>query len=349
MKNNNRSLLLTVLGLICCIAVVICGIVVICRSKTKKLSMELFAFDTYMTMDIDVAVGFTEGDTLKAGLKERTLELEQLFKGFAGIFSSTDAPASQTDTATFTPPTDLRVTLETALLVGRLTNGAFDITEAPLINAWGFINKNYRIPSEKELKDLCGRVDYSRLNLSEDGTLSIPDGMQLDLGGCAKGYLGDALRAELTKYEVKSAMLNLGGNMVLIGSKPDGSDYKIGIADPLNPDSIVGYVSVSDTNVITSGGYLRYFIGEDGETYWHILNPKTGMPAKSGLLSVTVIGKDGCLCDCLSTALFVVGRDRAFNFYNSYGNDLGIEFILVNDDGTIECTDKINPRFNRCE
>ena len=131
-------------------------------------------------------------------------------------------------------------------------------------------------------------------------------------------------------HGVTSALLNLGGNVQTIGSKPDGSAWRVAVRDPLNETAYAGVAEVRDKAAVTSGGYERCFTADDGQTYWHIMDPATGRPARSGLLSATVIADDGALCDALSTALFVMGAEQAERFWRNYQN---FDMVLLTEDG----------------
>ena len=173
------------------------------------------------------------------------------------------------------------------------------------------------------------------------GTASLPDGVEVDLGSVAKGYAGDVLTGLLKANGVKSALLDLGGNIQTVGTKPDGSSWRIGVRDPEDENGYIGVVSVSDKAVVTSGGYERYF-EQDGVRYWHILDPETGAPARSGLASVTVVGDSGLLCDALSTALFVMGLDRALEHWRTYRD---FEAVFVCEDGSVTVTAGLEDSF----
>ncbi len=166
--------------------------------------------------------------------------------------------------------------------------------------------------------------------------------MTIDLGSIAKGYAGELAARTLRDKGVTSALLNLGGNVQTIGSKPDGSAWIIGIKDPKNPDTAMMGLSVTDQAVVTSGGYERYF-EQDGHTYWHIMDPATGRPAKSGLLSVTVVGDKGGICDALSTSLFVMGLDKAYDLWSESDD---FEAVFVATDGTVYITDGLKDKFS---
>ena len=149
----------------------------------------------------------------------------------------------------------------------------------------------------------------------------------LDLGGIGKGYASDVVQKTLLTYDISAALINLGGNVAVLGPKEDGTPWKIGIADPNAPDpnapdpnapdAYLGVVSGTDISVITSGGYERFFT-QNGTTYIHIMDPATGKPVQSDLISVSIVTADGVQGDCLSTALFVMGKDKAIAYWQNH-------------------------------
>ena len=225
--------------------------------------------------------------------------------------------------------------LANALDMCERTGGALDVTIYPVLRAWGFTTGEYAVPDARVIQELLTRVDYAQVELDETaGTAAIPEGAEIDLGSVAKGYTGDVLAGLLKVNGVESALLDLGGNIQTVGAKPDGSLWRIGLRDPEDEDGYIGVVSVSDKAVVTSGGYERYF-ERAGVRYWHILDPETGAPARSGLASVTVIGDSGLLCDALSTALFVMGLDGALEHWREYRD---FEAVFVCEDGSVTVT-----------
>ena len=232
------------------------------------------------------------------------------------------------------------------LLAGALdmcarTGGALDITIYPVVRLWGFTTGEYAVPDADAIAGLLTRVDYTRVALDETAwTASLPGGVEIDLGSVAKGDTGDALAGLLKSRGVESAMLDLGGNIQTVGAKPDGSPWRVGVRDP-EGDDILGVVEVVDRAVVTSGGYERYF-EQDGVRYWHILDPATGAPAHSGLASVTVVGDSGLTCDALSTALFVMGLDRALDHWREYRD---FEAVFVCGDGSVIITAGLEDSF----
>ena len=298
----------------------------------KIYTSTIFAMDTIMELQI-------------AGQKDLTPEAEAYIRNLEKDLSVTD-PESEIARLNASGQGDLSEEtgniLERAIGVCERTDGALDVTIYPVLKAWGFTTGEYRVPADDEIAGLLQSVDYSRISIEDQVTLA--DGMQLDLGSVVKGYTGTAVTDMLRKEGVTHALINLGGNVQCIGGKPDGSPWKVAIKSPFQDSAsgIIGVVDADDVAIITSGGYERYF-EEGGKTYWHILDPSTGKPAESGLVSVTVIGKDGLLCDGLSTALFVKGLDAAIEHYKASDD---FDAIFITDDRQIYITQGVSEVFS---
>ena len=231
--------------------------------------------------------------------------------------------------------------MEQALELCRRTNGALDISVYPIVRAWGFTTGNYQVPDEETIQSLLPLVDYTKIQYdTSTGTVALPEGMEIDLGSIAKGYAGQLAAQMLRERGVQSALLNLGGNVQTVGAKPDGSPWQIGIKDPQGEDAMM-VLSVEDQAVVTSGGYERYF-EQDGQTYWHIMDPSTGHPADSGLISVTIVGDEGVVCDGLSTALFVMGLEKAADLWAQSGD---FEAVFVTASGEVYITEGLRDHF----
>lgn len=212
------------------------------------------------------------------------------------------------------------------------TGGLFDCSVYPLMELWGFPSGEYRVPSDGEIAAALALVDGSRVRAEEDQAV-LGAGQRIDFGGIAKGYAAQRVIEIYQAHGVKSGMVSLGGNVQTLGTKPDGSPWRIGVRDPEGGQgAYLGVLPVTDRAVVTSGGYERYF-QQDGQTYIHILDPRTGRPAESDLLSVTVVSEDGTAADGLSTALFIMGREGAARYWRDHSEDL--ELVLVARDGAV--------------
>lgn len=326
-------------GVICCIllllgAAALAGWV----SSYQKHQVSFFAMDTYITLSIYGK----DGQRLAREAKERLLSME-------GLWSATD-PKSEIYAVNHSGGRQITVSPETAellsfsLKMAERTDGALDPTIYPLLEAWGFPTKNNRVPAESEIQKRLARVGYEKV-LQEGNHVRLADGMSLDLGAVAKGYAGEQLSSFLRENGVRSALLDLGRNIEAIGKRPDGTLWQIGIQDPLS-EGVIGILSTADRAVVTSGAYERYFIGEDGVFYGHILDPATGYPVENDLGSVTVIGEDGGVCDALSTALFVMGKDKAIAYWRAHRD---FDLILITKDRTVWMTQEADSAFRFCD
>ncbi len=305
------------------------------KNSGVKEKCSFFAMDTYMTL---TAYGDHADEAVNAA-KDNIISLEKMWSVTypkSEIFAANrDAKAELSDNTA-----DL---VRFALDMCRVSDGALDISIYPVLTAWGFTTNKYRVPTNEELSSLLENIGYWKIKL-DGNTLTIPHNMKIDLGSVAKGYAGDLAAQVLRSKGVTSALLDLGGNIQTLGSKPDGSAWRVGIRDPYG-DGSLATLFVKDKAVVTSGGYERYF-EENNETYWHIIDPKTGKPARSGLVSVTVVGNEGKLCDALSTSLFVMGLDGAIKLWKERDD---FEFIIVKENGDVFITDGIENCFKLSE
>ena len=214
-----------------------------------------------------------------------------------------------------------------ALEANKITDGAFDITINPVIEMWGFNDATYGVPGKAERENALKLVGSDKLTV-EGNTVGVSELSSINLGGIAKGALGDDLKRILDKHGM-SAVLSLGGNIVLVGNNPAAEKWSVGVKAPNEEKALIcKFRCAGDRSVVTSGGYERYFEYK-GKRYHHIIDPATGAPAESDLQSVTVIGKDGAMCDAFSTALFVMGSEKAVEFAKEH-NDY--EYIFVTED-----------------
>ena len=308
-------------------------------ASAEPESVSIFAMDTYMTITV------YDGDKSSAlsAAQQKIQELEKLL-------SVTDED-SEVYRINHNGGEAVEVSAETAELIdfaldmNEQTGGALDITLYPVLCEWGFTTGEYKVPSEETISELLKKTGSDKVKL-EGRTVTVSEGTSIDLGSVGKGETGDRICDILRQNGVTSALLDLGGNIQLLGSKPDGSDWKIGLKSPFDTSDNIAKLELSDCCVITSGGYERYFTDDDGNIYWHILDPKTGFPAKSGMISATVIGKSGRLCDALSTSLFVMGEEKAKELWESRDD---FEFVLITDDDRLIMTEGLEGRLTLYE
>ena len=302
------------------------------RSQAKE--REFFAMDTYMTF---TAYG-QEADTALQAAEEEIHKLE-------GEWSVTDENSeiykiNHSQGAPVMLSQDTEKILDFALEMARQTDGALDPTIYPIMTAWGFTTDQNRIPSSEEIESLLENVGYEQAVLNGN-QIQLPAGMELDLGAVGKGYAGD-LAAEILKDRgITSALLDIGGNIQAVGSRPDGSDWRLGIRNPFG-EGQVGVLFVSDRAVVTSGNYERYFAGDDGQIYGHIIDPSTGYPADTGLASVTIIAEEGKVGDALPTAMFVKGPQEAEEYWRAHQD---FDMLMITEDGEIRLTEGIQDSF----
>ena len=317
-----------------------------CQREPEKHDRQIFAMDTVMTLSV-------YGDGLTQSAEEVLDELEYEVKWLEGFYSATDPQgdlyrvnaANGEQTEVSNPTASL---LREAVELCALTDGTLDITAYPAVEAWGFISGDYRVPSDEELEELAERIDYTKLSLGEETDsgryVTLPAGMKAELGAVAKGAAADDLALWLSASDVHSALLDLGQSTIMaVGSKPDGSPWRIAVQDPAG-EGYLGVIELSDLAVGTSGGYQRFF-EQDGQTYWHILDPDTAAPARSGLTSVTVVGPSGLVCDGLSTALFVMGLEEGTQFWRAHP-ELEVELLLVDEGGKLYMTPGMEEIFS---
>ena len=209
--------------------------------------------------------------------------------------------------------------------VSAKSENAFSIKIKPVLDCWGIGTNSPAVPDEQKLRDALVEYENTEITINNK-TISLNQG-KIDLGGIAKGYSTDKALEVLKKYKnIDYAILDFGGNILTYGKKPDGSKFKIGIDD--GKDGIFATIAVDNAFIITSGGYERYF-EQDGEKYHHIIDPSTGYPAKSGLVSATIVSDNGALGDALSTACYVLGAEKGIKLAESYG--VGAIFLDENN------------------
>lgn len=304
------------------------------NSRSTPATAQWFAMDTR----ISITVYDAGKEGVLADLTDVFAHLEQLW--------SVTKPSSDIYAINHSGGQKVMVHEETAellafaLQMAEMTDGALEPTIYPLLAAWGFTTSENGVPSAATITALLDSVDYRAVDL-QGSSVRLAEGMMLDLGAVGKGYAGDKAVQLLKERGIHSALIDIGGNIQAIGTKPDGSPWRLGLRNPLADDRL-GVFAISDAAAVTSGNYERYVIGEDGQRYGHILDPATGYPAEKDLASVTVISSEGRLSDALSTALFVKGLDETINYWRRQKN---FQMILVTNSGEIYLTEDIAATF----
>lgn len=306
-----------------------------CASKDNSVqhSTEFFAMDTYVNF---TAYGENPEDALELA-KQRFIELEKLW-------SVTD---ENSDIYAINHANGKSVTVneQTADLISYALQTAnktktFEPTIYPIMTAWGFTTDKNRVPSAEEIRELLQNVGSENVAV-EGNSVRLENGVQLDLGAIGKGAAGDEAIRILKENGIRSALLDIGGNIQLIGDK-NGTDWRLGIRNPFGEGS-VGVLEISDAAVVTSGNYERFFTDENGNVYGHITDPSTGYPADSGLASITIVASEGKRADALSTAVFIMGLEKATEFWRENRN---FEMILITQNGEIHLTEGLRERFS---
>lgn len=288
-----------------------------CVKQDDCAQRTVFCMDTVM----DIQIWGAQREAAADAVVDMLTELEK-------TWSATDENSlvSGLNREEGTPNAQQQAFLDRAMQLQKDTGGAFDPKLGSVIALWGFYDDAYRVPTAAELA-------------------AAKDTPQWDLGAVVKGYAGELAVEILASYDVDRAILNLGGNVQTYGGKANGDPWRIGIQNPNGGDSL-GTLQISGSMaVVTSGDYQRYF-EQDGLRYHHILNPQTGMPANSGLSSVTVIDHQGAVADALSTALFVMGLEEAVKFWQENA-DYPFEAVFVLKDGSVYATEGVS--LSDCE
>ena len=323
-----------------------------CSQKSESTSFT--AMNTYMTVK---SYGKNSKKTAAANLMVQQ-EVERLEKILSTTIENSDVYRINNSVPDNNQFSKISVSPETTYLIleslelYKLTDGAFNPALYPVIREWGFTTGDYKVPSEEKIDQLLELSDFSKIQISpklvstppltsllkadydkglsaNTSIITKPIGMQLDFGAIGKGYAGDRAIKVLKEAGLSSALLDFGGNIQVLGTKPDGSDWTVGIKNPWGGDPVAA-VKLRDACMITSGGYERFFTGEDGKKYIHIFDGKTGRPVENELESVTIICRDGIYGDALSTSLFVMGLDKAVDFWQHSARDF--DFVIVTKD-----------------
>ena len=299
--------------------ILLCALLTGCAAAGKgeqPLTATVLAMDTVMNFTL-YGGGMGE-EQLRQALSGAEDTLRQLDAALTAQGAEGEAAALNAADGAWTAVPQSGALLQQTLELAELTGGALDPTAYAAVKAWGFADGNYTVPNREELDALKAAIDYTRVEVSQDGAQArLAPGQQLDFGATAKGYAGDLLRRQLEQGGITSALLDLGqSSIAAVGSKPDGSPWRIGIQDPAADSGVyLGVLELSGRSMGTSGSYQRYF-DRDGVRYCHIIDPQTLYPARH-CQSVSVLAGDPALCDALSTALFCLSPEEGLALIES--------------------------------
>lgn len=237
---------------------------------------------------------------------------------------------------------DLASLLSQGLSITRESDGAFDIAIAPLTSLWDFTAEDPKVPDDAAIQKALPLCSSDGVTIDGQDITLPSDDIQFDVGAIAKGYIADRMKDLLVKKGVKSAIINLGGNVLCIGSKPDGTPFKVGIQKPFaDCNETEAVMDITGKSVVSSGIYERCF-KQGGKLYHHILNPQTGYPYDNGLISVTIISDQSVDGDALSTTCFALGLEDGLKF----AEKKGVQAVFITEDYELHYTDGFQDEIN---
>lgn len=312
----------------------------ITENQDGSRSCELYAMDTVMQFK-------AYGDNADKALRKCVDEIQRLDKEL-NVSNTNSTLYALNQRTTDTVSGDTAAILKESLRLAEASGGTFDPTIYPVVKAWGFTTQKFRVPDPSEIRELLPHIGFSKVSTAEEGdqmkVAFLDEQTELDTGGIGKGYASEKISSILKENGISSAIISLGGNVIALGSKTDGSKWKIAIENPFDANSgnYSGVLELSDKYAITSGGYQRYF-EQDGQTYIHIMDPSTGAPVDNDLASVTIVSDSGTEGDALSTALYVMGLQNAAEFWKS--SALSFEAVMITKDNQIYVTENIEDSF----
>ncbi len=306
-----------------------------CGEKESKYTDEMFALDTF--------ISFTLYDDDEELCKNTVEKCKNEIKRLEKLFSAT-LPDSDVYKINHREGDSVAVADETAYLLNESlglsskVDGAFDITIRELMSAWGFDSKEYKVPSDSEIEKALLNVGYDKVSV-EGNLVTLESGVKIDLGGVAKGYIGEMVSEVIKNSSVDCAIVNMGGMIITVGEKESGEKFTVGVE---HPDDTKGYFYTffcDEVFVSTTGAYQRYF-EENGVKYHHILDTKSGKPCDSEFSSVTVVGSSGEKTDMLSTAFFVMGLEKTKEYLKTHDDNSVV--ILSKDEKTLYVSESLN-------
>ena len=303
-----------------------------CERKVEPLSKSDFMLNTFVTVTL-----YDKDDPKILN------ECLDICRSYENVFSKTiegsevyeiNHRPAQESSVKLSP--DMAALLSKGLYYSRISGGDFDITVEPLSSLWDFTAPNPVVPPSDEISAAVKKVGYQNLKLDDDTLTFLSPDTSIDFGAIAKGYIADRMKDYLLEQGVRSAVINLGGNVLCVGNKPDGSPFKIGLQKPYaDRNETIETLNIEDMSVVSSGVYERHFV-KDGVNYHHILNPRDGYPYDNGLVSVTILSKLSVDGDALSTTCFSMGLEKGMELLNSMDDVYG---VFITEDGKVHYTE----------
>lgn len=302
-----------------------------CQSLPVQVSSTGFYFDTV----ISVTIYDTENTARGHELLARCMSMAEYYENlYSRTIPTSDIARINSNPGKYVTVSPETITLlQTACHFASLSNGLVDPSIGAVSSLWNFHEKEMPvIPDNDMLAEALSHVDYCKISIQNSQVKLVEEGMILDLGFIAKGYIADRMKDYLVSEGVQSALISLGGNVLALGSKPDGSPFQVGIQKPFaDTGTSMMTIEDSDRSIVSSGNYERYFKA-DGVLYHHILSTQTGYPVNSGLSQVTILSDNSVTGDALSTLCFILGYEKATTLLENYPD---VQAIFVLDDGSV--------------
>ncbi|MCT4606693.1 MAG: FAD:protein FMN transferase [Marinisporobacter sp.] len=311
-----------------------------CSKKKEVVTDSAYMLGTHL----NISVWIEDEEEGKQVIKECIERISEIEKKMSVNIKASDINKINNNTGTFVEVSkDTTKVLDKAIKYTEISSGAFDPTIGKLVKLWGIGTQEEKVPPKSEINNALKFIDYKSLKKKDKNEFKLDqEGMQIDLGGIAKGYAADEVYNILKSKGIEHALINLGGNIYTLGTRVDGQLWKIGIQDPFEPTGTpMGIVEFSDKAIVTSGNYERFFV-KNGKRYHHIIDPKTGYPAQNGIVSSTIITDHSMDADALSTSVYILGVEKGLEVIERIKN---VECIIITKDDKVYLSSGMKNKF----
>lgn len=324
-----KKKILYILSVLVLLMLIVMGI--INNQPEKQLSKTYF----YLGTIIDITIFESEDEQILRDVSDLILKYDNLL---SRTISSSEIAILNESKGPLQVSEETYHLIQKSMAYSRITDGYFDISINPIVELWGIGSEKAQVPNDEDISIALVAVDYNNIILSDKQTVQLINNTSIDLGGIAKGFIADEIATLLNENSISKALINIGGNVMALGTSTDDQPWKIGIRHPFKDRSdVLLKIELENKSVVTSGIYER-FLEVDKKVYHHIFDPFTGYPMENELMSLTVISEKSIDGDALSTGLFNLGLDKAFE----KANTLGIEIIVVTKNNEIYITRSLN-------